>query len=241
MMNLKMKEQKLKKNSFILYHSYQKHLNLLTNEQRGILLTALFEYSDKQIIPALDPVSMMAFNFIAEDMDINRDKWEEMAEVRSEAGRKGAEARWKGHTKDSDKEDKIANDGKRILPMANDGKNAVNVNVNVKDNVNNISKDIGDKPQEYGNSSITKVQKALKEKYPIPLTGITDRRKVYNLIQVLTKRKNQDQWMSDEWKKNLVAFMNCYMEGTQEQYLVKSVDTLKEKAKLWREYEGKLN
>ncbi len=60
------------KNSFILYHSYKKHLSILTNEQRGRLFMAIFEYSEKQTIPKLEPVSMMAFNFIVEDLDINK-------------------------------------------------------------------------------------------------------------------------------------------------------------------------
>lgn len=133
------------KNSFILYNNYQKHLAILTLEQKGILLDALFKYSESGETPKLEPVLMMAFNFIAEDMDINRQKWEAMAEVRSEAGKKGAKARWKDHEKDNTNKDKIAKNGKRILPMANDGKHAVNVNVNVNDNVNDIyiSEDLG--------------------------------------------------------------------------------------------------
>lgn len=96
---------------------------------------SIFEYSENGTIPELEPASMMAFNFIVEDIDINKRKWEEMKEVRSEAGKKGAKARWK---KPLRKQKKMANDGKRILPMANDGKHAVNVNVNVNDNVNDI-------------------------------------------------------------------------------------------------------
>jgi len=121
------------KNSFILYHSYKKHLSMLSNEQKGVLLDAIFDYSENCVVPELEPILMMAFNFIREDVDQNHKKWEEMKEVRSEAGKKGAEARWK---KPSKKQRKIAKDGNRILPLAKDGKDAVNVSVNVSDNVN---------------------------------------------------------------------------------------------------------
>jgi len=140
------------KNSFILYHSYKKHFKFLTNEQKGILFDAFLEYSENQTIPELEPVLAMAFNFVAEDIDINRQKWEDMAEVRSEAGKKGAAARW-GDNKD------MANDGKRILPMAKDGKHAVSVSVsdsvNVSDNVSDTS---------YKKSSISLLENRLLHK-----------------------------------------------------------------------------
>lgn len=110
-----------------------------------------------------------------------------------------------------------------------------------RDTKENISKDIGDKSQDYGNLSVNKLQNALKNKYPIPLTGITDRRKLYNLIQIITKRKNQDDWMNDDWTVNLSTFMKLYLTETKEEYYCRSLDSLKEKAKLWREYRGKLN
>ncbi len=100
---------------------------------------------------------------------------------------------------------------------------------------------IGDKPQKFGNSDITKLQTVLKEHYPIPLEGITDRRRLYNIIQVLTKRKNQDEWMGDTWKANLNTFMSLYLKDTKEEYYARSVYKLLDKIKLWREYRGKLN
>jgi hypothetical protein len=118
-----------------------------------------------------------------------------------------------------------------------------NVYKNEYKNVNtNIPKgDIGDKPQEYGNSDITKLQTVLKEHYPIPLEGITDRRRLHNIIQVLTRRKNQDEWMGDTWKANLNTFMSLYLKDTKEEYYARSVYKLLDKIKLWREYRGKLN
>jgi hypothetical protein len=106
---------------------------------------------------------------------------------------------------------------------------------------NRIPKGMVDEPPGYEQSSVTKLQTALKEKYPIPLTGITDRKRLYNVIQVLSPRKGTDEWMDSDWKKNLVSFMNTYLSSTREEYFARGVDSLKEKIKLWREYRGKLN
>jgi len=100
---------------------------------------------------------------------------------------------------------------------------------------------IGDKPQSYGSPDITKLQNFLKEHYPIPLEGITDRRRLHNVIQVLTKRKNQDEWMDEDWRKNFNTFINLYIPNTKEGYYARSVYKLLDKIKLWREYRGKLN
>lgn len=109
-------------------------------------------------------------------------------------------------------------------------------------NEKNISKDIGDESHEYGNKDLISFKNWLIKNYPKPLLGVTDTRKLYNLKQVCSKRKNQDEWLDDEWKKNAVKFLKCYLESSEsDEYLVNSIDKLKEKAKLWREYRGKLN
>jgi len=106
-------------------------------------------------------------------------------------------------------------------------------------NDNNISKDKA--TPVYGNKDLISLGTFLKNNYPKPLMGITDTRKLQNLKQIMSKRKNQDEWMNDNWKENVKKFMVMYLEETEETYLVNSVEKLKEKAKLWREYRGKLN
>lgn len=106
-------------------------------------------------------------------------------------------------------------------------------------NDNNISKDMV--TPVYGNKDLISLKKFLMNGYPKPLSGITDTRKLYNLKQICTKRKNQDEWLNDNWKNNVKNFLALYLDETPEEYLVNSVDKLREKAKLWREYRGKLN
>jgi len=113
---------------------------------------------------------------------------------------------------------------------------------NTYNNVNNDNKISKDRATPvYGNKDLISLGTFLKNNYPKPLMGITDTRKLQNLKQVMSKRKNQDEWMDDNWKENVKKFMAMYLEETEEIYLVNSVEKLKEKAKLWREYRGKLS
>lgn len=125
-------------------------------------------------------------------------------------------------------------------------------NSNRNSNIKYTSKDVGintstqdgisekEKKQEHGNKDINILQKALKEHYPLSLDGITDRRRLYNLIQVLKKRKNRDEWLNDDWKSNLNDFMKVYIPSTKQEYYCRSVYSLTEKIKMWREYNGKI-
>ena len=114
-----------------------------------------------------------------------------------------------------------------------------NKNDNNVKNDNNIPKGM-DTPT-YGNKDLISLKKFLINNYPKPLVGITDTRKLQNIRQVSTRRKNQDEWMEDNWKENIKNFLSLYIERTPEEYLVNSIDKLRERIKLWREYRGKLN
>ena len=77
------------KNSFIIFTDYMRHLKLLNMEQRGVLITALTCYQLGEELPDMDDVTLMAFSFIAQDMDNNNAKYDKVCKARSEAGKKG--------------------------------------------------------------------------------------------------------------------------------------------------------
>lgn len=198
------------KNSFILYHSYKKHLSILTNEQKGVLFDAIFDYSENGTMPELEPILMMAFNFIQEDIDQNTKKWEETVEQRSEAGKKGAKARWEGHKKDGKGEDKMANDGKRILPLANDSKNAVNVSVNVNDSVS-VSESVSDSVSEKSDMYICSFQR-FWDNYPKKVGKVK--------AEQLYKRKATSEKKEQAILKGLQRYLTKWRaEKTQKQYI----------------------
>lgn len=77
------------KNSFVLYTDYIEHIELLSMEQRGILLTAIMMYSTGQAMPDMDGMTKMAFSFIKAQIDRDNEKYERTVAARVEAGKKG--------------------------------------------------------------------------------------------------------------------------------------------------------
>ncbi len=80
------------KRSFVLYCSYREQLALLTDEERGRLLMALFDYCESKTTPNLQGMSLMAFAFIKARIDLDSDKYDKTVQARREAGRKGGKA-----------------------------------------------------------------------------------------------------------------------------------------------------
>lgn len=88
------------RNSFVLYTSYLKHIELLTIEQRGMLLTAIFKYASGAEPDGMDDMTRMAFSFIKSDMNENAEKYQKTINARREAGKKG------GRPKSSESDEK---------------------------------------------------------------------------------------------------------------------------------------
>ena len=97
--------------AFMLWHESWTLVQMLTDEQRGKLLTALFLYDMFHELPDyLDQVTTIVFFEMKGKIDRASQNYDSMIEARREAGKKGAASRW------------MANDGKAIQAMANDGK-----------------------------------------------------------------------------------------------------------------------
>lgn len=75
--------------SFVLYTDYAKHIALLTNEETGELLKALFEYVEFGTQPGFSGALMMCFSFIADQIARDKEKYQDVCKKRAEAGRKG--------------------------------------------------------------------------------------------------------------------------------------------------------
>ncbi|MBA1336758.1 MAG: hypothetical protein HPY66_3194 [Firmicutes bacterium] len=80
-----------RKKSFILYHDYRQHLELLSDEEKGKLLMALFEYSEDGVIPDFDGMLKMAFSFIKAQIDRDAAKYAAVCEK----NRENIQRRWK--------------------------------------------------------------------------------------------------------------------------------------------------
>lgn len=81
------------RDSFVLYTAYAEHINRLNVEQRGVLLTAIFNYENELDLPSMDGVTEMAFSFIKSQLDRDYEKYLQKIEGRKNAGKASGEAR----------------------------------------------------------------------------------------------------------------------------------------------------
>lgn len=123
------------KNSFLLFTEITEVVELLTNEQKGMLFQAILDYQIGKEPDLSEPVVRVAFTPIKQNLDRNNEKWQREKEKRSEAGKKGMASRWKNNTTITDDNKGITNDNAVITPD-NKGITKITVNDNVNDNVN---------------------------------------------------------------------------------------------------------
>lgn len=121
--------------AFLLYARFQEPIMQLSNESKGMLLTALFEYHKTGAVLELPPDARMAFMFIKNQMDLDNNKYTATCEKRAAAGRKGAETTNNGRQK----KQMTANDDKCRQMSANDSKCPPdNEKENEKENENDV-------------------------------------------------------------------------------------------------------
>ena len=114
------------KNSFILYCDIGQHLELLSDEDAGLLFKGIVHYADTGEPPQLPPMAAMAFSFIRAQIDRDQEKWNTTREKRRVAGKSGGLK--SGESRQRSNEAKEANASN---PKQNEADEADNVNVTV--------------------------------------------------------------------------------------------------------------
>ena len=85
---------KTERKSFILYHSFMNQFGLLTMEERGELITAIFAYEIQGTLPqGLSRTVEMAFSFMRDTIDRDREEYLRICEKRADGGKKGGRPR----------------------------------------------------------------------------------------------------------------------------------------------------
>ena len=124
------------KKSFILYIERKKEIDMLSNEQCGILFKAIFEYVDTGNIPEIEDLAVkLMFSVFKAQINREAEKWKETCRKRSEAGKKGMATRW-GDNKNNKVKQTITSDNKTKQTITN-----ITDNDNDNDNVLSLSKD----------------------------------------------------------------------------------------------------
>ena len=139
------------KKSFVLYGNYETQFKLLSMEERGMLITAIFEYVNfGSVSRELTPLVNMAFSFVKETLDRDRELYIEKCEKNAENGKKGGrpkkERKTEGYSDTSEKEDIFSAKTERFFekPKKADNDNGIdNDNGNEKENDIDIFLDNG--------------------------------------------------------------------------------------------------
>ena len=73
------------KESFILYDCYATQINLLNDEQAGVLFKAIFAHRTGNELPKMDGATAMAFSFIQRQIEDDAERYQETCAKRKEA------------------------------------------------------------------------------------------------------------------------------------------------------------
>ena len=85
---------KNERESFVLYHNYANMLDLLSNEDSGILFKAIFQYTRSGTVAnELPPMVKMAFVIIKDTLDRDAVAYEDKCKLNAENGKKGGRPR----------------------------------------------------------------------------------------------------------------------------------------------------
>lgn len=88
-----MKKVESQKKSFVLYCDIYNSIKDFTIDDKATLLDVMFCYSIDKNVPKMSPIAEVAFSFIKTILDRDEEKWNQIREVRREAGSKGGKQR----------------------------------------------------------------------------------------------------------------------------------------------------
>ena len=80
---------KQNKDPFLLRHDFFPQIKMLSMEQRGHLLTAIYAHATEEELPQMDDLTKLCFGFIRASLDANARKYYAECEQNRENGRKG--------------------------------------------------------------------------------------------------------------------------------------------------------
>ena len=132
-----------KKKSFILYADYIKHIRRLSDEDAGRLFKAIFDYVNEGKLPDLDGMAAMAFSFIANQLDTDLQKYEEICRKRAENIKK----RWDKVNSDKKTSERLCNTSNTneyncIFCNTNDTDNDIDSDIDIENDID-IDSDSG--------------------------------------------------------------------------------------------------
>lgn len=186
------------KNSFILYQDYEQHIQLLTDEQAGKLLKAIFAYNQGNPFD-LDPVTKMAFSFIKAGLDRDNEKYQSILNRNKNNGLKGGRPKNQDLNQQENPNNPVGFLGTQNNP--DEPKKADNDTDNENDNVSE-------------NETVKKKNIKKKKDESATVLDIPSYIPEDLLLDFFQHRKNLKKPMTDRAKELLISkIINLYNEG----------------------------
>lgn len=180
---------------FVLYNSYAEQFAMLSLEDRGALITALFEYQIESEIPSgLSPAAMMAFSFIKMDLDKNAQKYQERCEKNRSNGSKGGRPKNQTVLEETQKTERFSEKPK---------KPNINENKKEKENINTIitppTPSKGETEERFADFWQAYPRKEAKEKARQAFKKLkADEDLLLKMLTAIEIQKQSDQWTKDD-------------------------------------------
>lgn len=191
------------KKSFVFNCEWAEVLADYPAEVRLEVYEAVIRYAASGTLTELRPLAKMAFSFIKKEIDYNNQRYDEIVEKRSAAGRKGMKSRYSDENKkDSDNLTKLTNDNKtnKSNKCYHDITNLTD-NVDVNDNDNDIIT-----PGSRNNSLCTTT------------TTTTEKGELINYSSYIAESKQDQNWLDIMCMKfhvdvqTLITYMDDFMQ-----------------------------
>ena len=125
------------KKSFVMYESWGAAISMMSDEQAGALIKAIYAYQNNPDVKVSDPSIAFVFEIIRQRMDEDNAKYRQTCEARASAGRKGNDKRWN----DNHESQKVANainknhESQKVANVADNDTDTENDTDTVTDNV----------------------------------------------------------------------------------------------------------
>jgi uncharacterized phage protein (TIGR02220 family) len=236
--------------SFLIYKSFYKPIKILSNEDKGKLFKAIFEYQTQDFDGSeqvIEPGIQMAFEFFINQFELDNKKWEKTVKARSTNGKKG------GRPKNSVKvnvQNKKANENKkthRFLENPIKPKKGVKEKENEKENEKDIhEKSICKKratfPQQATCLILDDLNKRLSLKKGFKGSAESTKKLIqarmsegYSIEDFITvNQKKVNQWLDDPGMSKFLRPETLYgnkFEGYLNEVTINQVNTIKQKPK----------
>jgi len=222
------------KKSFVLYTDYWDHIELLEDEQCGVLFKALIMHAAGNDLPNMDGITTMAFSFIKKQMDRDREKYEETLKKRREAGKMGGRPRLddpKDKAKKANGSDNKAKKANGLSEKQSKAKkpdnDTVNVTVTVTDNVTDtVINNTSPEAEESAPNTIISIELNDGTIYDVSDLDYEYYVQLYPAIDVMQELRKMAGWCfsnpkNRKTRRGIKKFINGWLSRAQDKAPVK--------------------